>query len=162
MRKLTIKIESHSFLIVLLIFLVNLSYYKGMNKIQKVNFKSVDEFLDYIPERELLIVEELRSLVFECIPEVTEKLSFNVPFFKRNRNICCIWPASIPWGNVPENGVHLGFTSGNLINDFAGLLSFGTRKQVGVLTYFSLDDIDADLVRAYLFDAIDVDNQFRK
>lgn len=133
-----------------------------MNKFQNVSFNSIGDFLDYLPENELEIVEELRSLVYECIPDVKEKLSYNVPFFKRNRTICFIWPASVPWGNVPKKGVQLGFTSGHLINDFAGYLNMGTRKSVAIKTFYSLDEIEADLVRAYLFEALEVDNGFRR
>ncbi|GAB5408793.1 MAG: hypothetical protein BalsKO_11580 [Balneolaceae bacterium] len=130
-----------------------------MNKFQNVSFNSIGDFLDYIPENELLIVEELRSLIYECIPDVKEKLSYNVPFFRRKRNICFIWPASVPWGNVPKKGVQLGFTSGNLIHDFAGFLNFGTRKSVGIKTFFSIDEIETELVRTYLFEALEVDNR---
>ncbi|MEQ9263783.1 MAG: DUF1801 domain-containing protein [Balneolaceae bacterium] len=133
-----------------------------MNKFQNVSFNSIDEFLDYLPEDELVIVEELRRLVFECIPDIKEKLSYNVPFFKRNRTVCFIWPASVPWGKVERNGVQLGFTSGHLINDFAGYLNMGTRKSVAIKTFFSIDEIESDLLRAYFFEALDVDDRFRK
>ena len=128
-----------------------------MNKFQKVQFNSVDEFLDYLPDIELAIVEELRNLIYECIPDIKEKLSYNVPFYKLKKTICFIWPATIPWGNVPIGGVQLGFTSGNLINDFAGFLEMGTRKNVGVKTFFSLNEIEPDLVKAYLFEALELD-----
>ena len=118
--------------------------------------------MDYLPEHELEIVEELRHLVHECIPDVNEKLSYNVPFFKRNRNVCFIWPASIPWGNVPKEGVQLGFTSGHLINDFADYLTMGTRKNVAVKIFFSPEEIEPELVKACLFEALEVDNKFGK
>lgn len=133
-----------------------------MNKFQNVNFNSIGDFLDYLPENELVIVEELRELVYECIPEIKEKISYNVPFFRRNKNICFIWPASIPWGNVPKDGVQLGFTSGDLINDFAEYLDLGTRKNVAIKTFHSREEIGADLVRAFLFEALEVDNAFGK
>ncbi len=133
-----------------------------MNKFQNVNFNSIGDFLDFLPEKELAIVEELRSFVYECIPEVKEKLSYNVPFFRRNRNICFIWPASVPWGKVPKDGVQLGFTSGNLINDLDGYLDLGTRKNVAIKTFYNLKEIEADLVRSYLFEALEVDNAYGK
>ncbi|MEI6410192.1 MAG: hypothetical protein WCR52_12470 [Bacteroidota bacterium] len=36
---------------------------------QSVAFRSVAEMLDYLPEDQLAIVERLRELVFECMPE---------------------------------------------------------------------------------------------
>lgn len=129
-----------------------------MNKFQNVNFSSIGEFLDYLPKNELEIVEELRGLVYKCIPDVKEKLSYNVPFFRRNKTICFIWPGSVPWGKVPEDGVQLGFTSGHLINDFDGYLDLGTRKNVAIKTFYSLDEIETNLVKVYLFEALEVDN----
>ena len=51
-------------------------------KMQSVSFRNVGEMLAYLPEDELVMVEHLRELVLETIPGLTEKLSFNVPFFK--------------------------------------------------------------------------------
>jgi len=133
-----------------------------MNKFQNVDFNSIGDFLDFLPDNEFIIVEELRNLIYQCIPDIKEKLSYNVPFFHRNRNICFIWPASVPWGNIPKEGIQLGFTSGNLINDFAGYLDFGTRKNVATKTFYSREEIEANLVRAYLFEALEVDNAFGK
>ena len=98
-------------------------------KMQNVNFKSVDEFLDFLPKTELEIVEYLRSIILNCIPDCIEKLSYNVLYYKRYKNICFIWPGSVTWGNVKQSGVRLGFTSGNLLADEIHYLNKGDRKQ---------------------------------
>ena len=131
-----------------------------MNKFQPIKFSSIGDFLDHLPESELEIVEELRRIVYESIPDIKEKLSYNVPFFSRKRRICFIWPASVPWGNVPMNGVQFGFTSGYLLNDDLNYLEKGTRKQVYSKTYYSLDDLDPLILRPYLFEALSIDNNF--
>lgn len=130
-----------------------------MNKFQNIGFKSVGEFLDYLPANELEIVDELRSLVFECIPEVKEKLSYNVPFYSRNNSICFIWPASVPWGKVENNGVKFGFTKGSLLKDYASYLGKGDRKQVYTKTFFTPAEIDFDILRDYLFEALEIDSK---
>src|SRR5688572_4799641 len=87
-------------------------------RMQNVSFKNVEEFLDFLPDEELKIVELLRETIFSCLPEVTEKLSYNVPFYKRHKTILFIWPASILWGNKKSyKGVRLGFSSGYLMQD---------------------------------------------
>ena len=55
-----------------------------MNKIQKLNFRNVDDFLDYLPDNELEIVQFLRQLIVDCIPNCTEKLAYNVPYYYKN------------------------------------------------------------------------------
>jgi hypothetical protein len=128
-------------------------------KMQNVSFKSVEEFLDFLPENELKIVEFLRQIVLDCIPNCIEKLSYNVPFYKKNKNICFIWPASVSWGNVKHNGVKFGFTTGYLLNDEIGFLDKGTRKQVYTKDYMSINEINVDLLKAYLYEATKLDKK---
>ena len=65
-------------------------------KMQDVSFKTVEDFLAYLPEDELKIVELLRKIILSCLPDVVEKLSYNVPFYKRHSTICFIWPRQSP------------------------------------------------------------------
>ncbi len=130
---------------------------------QNVSFGSVDEFLEFLPDDELKIVERLRSLVFDCIPNVSEKLSFNVPFYKRHKNICFIWPASVLWGKKKTyNGVRFGFSNGYLLADEIAYLDRGDRKQVYCKDFTDLKNIDFDLLKAYIFEATIIDEQQNK
>lgn len=132
------------------------------NKFQPFSFKTIDHFLAHLTEDELEMVQLLRELVLECIPEVKEKLSYNVPFYSKHKRICFIWPASVPWGKHKQEGVRLGFTNGNLMNDDMGYLDKGERKQVYTKDFRSVKEIDVDIVRAYLFEAALVDEQVGK
>jgi hypothetical protein len=134
----------------------------GMNKIQKLNFKTIGEFLDYLPENDLLLVNYLREIVLDSIPDCQEKLSYNVPFYVRNSRICYIWPPSIPWGNTIINGVQLGFCYGNLLNDEIEYLEKGTRKQVYRKEFTDIGEIDIYLLKSYLYDAVLIDEQHRR
>ena len=53
-------------------------------------FESIQEFLDFLPENERVIVDELREIVLESLGDVTEKLSYNVPYYYGNKRICFI------------------------------------------------------------------------
>lgn len=129
---------------------------------QNVHFSSVDDFLEYLPERERIIVDILRELVLETIPEASEKLAYNVPYYYRHSRVCFIWPASVPWGKVKLNGVQLGFCNGSLINDDSGYLERGDRKYVLAQTFTDPADIDIDLIRTYLYDAVAIDEQLHE
>jgi hypothetical protein len=129
-------------------------------KMQNVNFKSIDEFLEFLPEDELKIVEIFRDIVFNNIPDVVEKLAFNVPFYKRNSNICFIWPASVLWGKKKTyDGVRFGFSNGYLLNDPDGFLDKGNRKNVYWKDFKSINEIDISLIKSLLFDAIIIDSE---
>ena len=123
------------------------------NKFQNVDFNDVEDFLDYLPKDELAIVKILRALIFECIPNCQEKLSYNVPFYRRKKNIFFIWPSSIAWGKMKQRGVRLGFTSGYLMRDEINYLDKGERKQVYYKDFYSVADIEIDLLKTYLFEA---------
>lgn len=129
---------------------------------QNVSFRNVDEFLAYLPENELEIVEALRSIVLDCIPDVKEKLSYNVPYFSRFYRICFIWPASVPWGNVKLNGVQIGFVNGNLLTDESGYLERGNRKQVYTKAFTDVSEIDVEVLRSLIFEAVLLDEEKRK
>ena len=129
-----------------------------MNKFQRVSFLNVNEFLEYLPEDELKIVEVLRSLVFECIPDVKEKLAYNVPFYYRHSRICFIWPGSVPWGKTTRKGVEFGFCKGHLLSDPSYLVA-GDKKEVYTRTFYSTGEIDSQILRQLLYEAVIVDKE---
>lgn len=132
-------------------------------KLQEVAFRSVDDFLAYLPEQELPVVEFLRKIVFNCLPHCTEKLAYNVPYYQIHKNICFIWPASVKWGKqVTYQGVRFGFTQGHLLSDEINYLNRGNRKQVYWKDFTCISEIDVDLLKAYIYEAELVDEQFKK
>lgn len=133
-----------------------------MNQFQNVKFGDIDEFLDFLPEDELEIVEFLRAVVFDCISNCREKLSYNVPYYYRHSRICFIWPASVPWGNVKQKGVLFGFCNGNLLTDDLNWLDKGKRKYVYTKTFTKIEQIDIDLLKTYIFEAVEVDEKLKK
>ena len=59
----------------------------------------IDQMIATLPRDEQVLVKRLRALVTECIPQATEKAYDGqvMPFYKRNRLICFIWPPSVVW-----------------------------------------------------------------
>jgi len=133
-----------------------------MNKFQKVNFNSVEDFLEFLPDNELEIVEVLRQLIIGLIPNCIEKLAYNVPFYYRNSRICYVWPSSVPWGNVRMDGVQLGFCNGSLIDDHFNWLDKGNRKQVYSRTFEDIKQVYIEMIKYYLFEAVEIDKQIKK
>ena len=128
-------------------------------KMQNVKFADVEEFLDYLPDEEREVVDALRELILETVPNCREKLSYNVPFYHRFKSMAFIWPGSVLWGSKQAyEGVRLGFTRGSLMHDPEGYLDKGTRKQVYTKDFLTLDEIDPDLIRYFLYQAIEIDD----
>ena len=107
-------------------------------------------------------MEALRQIIFETIPEITEKLSWNIPVYSRNKSICFIWPSAVPWGKISHAGVRLGFSYGYLITDEFNFMSLGNRKQVTQHDFFSVQEIDISILRSLLLEALVVDDSWPK
>jgi hypothetical protein len=119
----------------------------------------VEEFLDFLPDAQREIVEVLRDIVRNCMPEAREKLSYNVPYYFLRKRVCFIWPSAVPWGKVERNGVLFGFCRGNELPDDLNYLEAGSRKIVRCMTFTHVNEIDPAVLRAYLFAAIELDAQ---
>jgi hypothetical protein len=132
----------------------------------KKDTRSVDEVILGLPKAEKIIVSRLRAIIQECLPRATEKNSYGVPFYTHHRMICFIWPPSVYWGPKKDSwgskGVTLGFCQGNrMANEDGALLAEG-RKQVYCMYFNSVKEIDEGQIRALLFEADLVDEEFAK
>lgn len=135
----------------------------GKTKMQNVNFQSVEEFLAFLPQEELEVVEFLRQLIYDCIPDVREKLSYNVPYFARHKRIGFLWPGSVLWGKKQTyTGVRFGLTQGHLLSDEMGYLNLEGRKQVAWRDFHSVEEIDVELLRMYIYEAVVVDERLAR
>jgi hypothetical protein len=118
---------------------------------------SLVQLFDRLPENERIIVDVLRQIISENLPNYCkEKLAFNVPFFYGHKGICIIWPASIPRGGFKQ-GVLLGFWRRNELSDEDGYLTHGTNKKVFYKIYKHADEIDEPAIVKLLKEAVKVD-----
>ena len=118
---------------------------------------SVDDFIFNLPSDERIFVSKLRTLLFEVEPGFREKLSYGVPYYSRHRRVCFIWPASAPLG--PTNAkVSFGFCYANLLSNAQGILRSEGRKQVYIVRYSSIKEIDETMLREIINEAILVDD----
>ncbi len=130
--------------------------------------ESIEEVIRGLPKKEQVIMTKLRSLILECLPKATEKNSYGVPFYTHHRMICFLWPPSVRWGpkdawnDKGDKGVVLGFCQGNRMSNEDGLLLAEGRKQVYCMYFQSLPEIKEDLIRALLFEAELIDDDFGK
>jgi hypothetical protein len=120
------------------------------------------ELFTILPEKEKIIVDVLRQIVIETLPEYCrEKISYNVPFFYGNKGICIIWPSTVPRGGIKE-GVLFGFWYGNKLKDPDRFLSHGTNKQIFYKIYLSPEEIDERPIKKLLREAVSLDSSFKK
>jgi hypothetical protein len=123
----------------------------------KLKMTSVVDLMMMLPENERVLVDVLRQLLIENLPDgYKEKMSYNVPFFYGKRGVCIIWPASVAGGGV-NDGVLLGFWHGNRLADAGKYLTHGTNKQVYYKIFHQPDEIDEAAIVILLKEAVKVD-----
>jgi hypothetical protein len=129
-----------------------------MGNPQKVKFRNLAEFNNALPDHELEIVELLRESIHTIIPDIRERLAYNVPFFYRRSRVCFIWPASIPWGGI-TSGVSLGFINARWMTSLPVL----PLKQIATVNFLSLSEINITDLEVWLFEAVQIDeDRFRQ
>ena len=125
-------------------------------------FGSFVELYEYLPDKERIIIDVLRQIILENLPErVKEKISFNVPYFYGNKGICILWPSTVPRGGFKE-GVLMGFWYGNKLADVDQYLTHGTNKQIFYKIFKSTSEINEKALVKLLKEAVLLDEQFSK
>jgi len=130
----------------------------------------VDAMVMKLPKEERVMVQRLRTLVQECLPKAEEKAYYGmgVPFYRHNRLICFIWPPSVFWGahrtteTQKAKGLSLGFCQGYKMSNEEGHLKAEGRKQVYCMYFKKPADIDEPVIRALLFEAGMIDDNFNR
>ena len=127
-----------------------------------MKIRNILDLLTILPEDEKIIVDVLRQIILETLPDYCrEKISYNVPFFYGHKGICIIWPSTVPRGGI-KKGVLLGFWYGNKLNDSDHFLSHGTNKQIFYKIYQTPDEIDEKPIKKLLKQAIKLDSRFKR
>lgn len=128
---------------------------------QQVKFNSIVEFFEYLPPNEAEMTHILRDVVRETLPEIKEKLTYNVPFYKLKKTICFIWPGSVLWGKTRKyTGVRFGFAYGAQLDPLEKDLKLEQRKKVAYLHFNRAEDLDLELIRHYLRRSVELDEGF--
>ena len=129
-----------------------------MNKFQRnINFNSVDDIINFIPNKEANILIKLRSIILDLVPNIQEKISYNVPYFYLNKNLFFIWPGSIPWGKTPKGTVKLGFCLGYLIDDETNIFDSENLKTIRTITFNNIKELlnSIDIIKMKIIESIE-------
>lgn len=123
-------------------------------------FASAQELLDFLPADERSLMERLREFIINQVPELKERLSFNILAYKLRRDVCFIWPASVLWGGRKTyEGVRFGFSHADLLDDPSGYLQKGSRKQVYWRDLQQLTKTDERMLAQLLAQAVERDGE---
>ncbi len=125
-----------------------------------IRFATVQALLDFLPDDERVLMEQLREFVISEVPYLKERLSYNVVAYKLRRDICFLWPASVLWGGSKTyEGVRFGFSHADLLTDPSDYLARGNRKQVYWRDLQEFNKSDERMLRQLLAQAVEVDQE---
>lgn len=116
----------------------------------------VEEYIETLEGEEKRIANYLRQIILNTSPKISEKLSYGVPYFKINYRLCFVWPSTAQYSIIKE-GVQLGFCKGNLLSNSQGVLDIGDRKQVAIINFTKVSQINEQVISELLFEGIEVD-----
>ena len=122
-----------------------------------VKSDDIDEFITMLPKAERVIVQRLRSILFDVEPRLVEKFSYGVPYYRRNRMVCFIWPQSANFG-PKKNLVSFGFCYGHMLSNDQGVLLHEGRTQVYIIKYSALKEINEPVLKEIIQESMLVDD----
>lgn len=122
--------------------------------------QSIEAFLYDLPATERDICFRLRDIILGAAPDFDEQFSYGVPYYFRNRRVCCIWPASAKGG--PRQGVFLGLCQGNLLSNEQGIIEMGNRKQFGLIRFYAVGEIRELILLEIVQEAILIDTELKR
>ena len=112
---------------------------------------TVDEFVGtrVLPEYRP-VVERIRELMRECVPEATEYISYGIPSYRLTRIIAVISPT--------KKGITLAFSRGAEFEDQYGLLE-GVGHVSKNVRMRSVEGMDEKALRYYIAQAVEFDKR---
>lgn len=99
-----------------------------------ITLKTVDEYIDQLPEEKAGLVQIVRNLMLSLVPGIQEKLSFRIPFYH--------YYGMFSYLNATKNGVDVGFCRGRDLTDVFPQLQVKRRAIVATVTVRADKDID--------------------
>ena len=97
------------------------------------------------------ILDFLNVYIMSFDPMMKVAMKWSVPYYSRKKSICYLRV-------LQDNSIELNFTKGKAFKDQTkALLFFGKRTAIGGVQFTNLEDIDEDLLKLLMEEAIRID-----
>lgn len=107
-----------------------------------MNDKSCDNWFATIPDTQRPILDRLRSLIFDVVPDAVEELKWSRPCYSSKHGLFCYLHST-------KKHATLGFQNGASLSDPKKQLE-GDGKDMRHLKLRSIDDVDEPYIREFL------------
>lgn len=109
-------------------------------------YLTVDDYILSKDEETKQLIFLLRDIILSTSTEITERLSFNCPFYHYNGMLCYI--------SIEKKVVYVGFCRGVLLKEKYPVLEIKNRKLIASISYKSMDEVDVDIIQNILIDSM--------
>lgn len=100
----------------------------------------ITDFIKNVPDEQQKIMETIRKLIHESLPNVTEEFKWSRPVFKAKKDFAYL--------QTTKATVNLGFFSFQELEDQENRLE-GSRKDMRHVKLKTMNDIDTDLFKKW-------------
>ena len=108
--------------------------------------QAVEDFIYYHapPKTQALLIAS-HELILALVPQVKPVMKWKIPFYVYFKNLCYLNPV--------KDHIELGFPYGVFLSNTQGLLEVGDRKQVRVISIYTLEDLDQAAISEIILEA---------
>lgn len=109
-------------------------------------YLTVDDYILSQNEDTRQLIFLLRDIILSTSTEITERLSFNCPFYHYKGMLCYI--------SIEKKVVYVGFCRGVLLKEKYPTLELKNRKLIASISYKSMDEVDVEVIQDILRDSM--------
>jgi|GEM_PF-417572 hypothetical protein len=95
--------------------------------------RSVDDYIEMLPEEKSIIAQKIRDIILTTIPGVAEKISFKIPFYR--------YYGMFMYMNQVKTGIEVAFLRGKDLTELFPRLDQKNRKIVASIIITRKEDI---------------------
>ncbi|MDQ1266493.1 MAG: hypothetical protein QG635_1645 [Bacteroidota bacterium] len=105
-----------------------------METMEKIKFKTVDEYVSVFPENVRVILEQLRNIIKHEAPEAAELISYNMPAFKLGKILVYYAAHKEHIGFYPANSILIEILKDELLDyeTSKGAIQFPYKKPLPI------------------------------
>lgn len=108
--------------------------------------QDLEDFIYYHehPKIQSLLIAT-HELIITLVPQVKPMMKWKIPFYVYFKNLCYLNPV--------KDHIELGFPFGVFLSNTQGLLEAGNRKQVRVISIYTLEDLEQTAISEIILEA---------
>lgn len=111
-----------------------------------MKYQTVEDYILSQDENTRQLIFLLRDIILSTSTEITERLSFNCPFYHYKGMLCYI--------SIEKKTVYIGFCRGVALQHKYPTLTIKNRKLIASISYKNMEAVDVEVIQDILRDSM--------